>query len=169
MCYNIPNCSRKVKCHKWINKNSELSVVFLSQPAVAERVPCREIERRLPWDKIFRLTQKKPEATNPNIYRKVTVATPNSCHSKEHCCTAHNLYCCNKFVLHKNNISTSVPNLHDIVGINFAAHATDHLTNFVQLTKSVKVTDSAVCCRFIREMQSFLRFLSSGSLTVVGI
>jgi hypothetical protein len=120
-------------------------VLFISQPAVENRGPCMEILPVLPWDKTFRLFEKKLEATNSNPQRKGTVATPKSCHSKEQYCTAHNIYSCNKFALHKCNIYPSLPNLHDIDGPNLAASAMDHITHFVQLAKSVNVTHTALC------------------------
>ena len=71
--------------------------------------------------------------------------TPKSCHSKEQHFTAHNLYSCNTYILHKFSISPSVPNLRDIDGPNLAAPAIDHVMQFVQLAQSVKATHLALC------------------------
>ena len=60
-----------------INKqNPELSVVFVSQPVAAHRGPCRDLLRRLPWDKTFGLTKRKRETTILNPHGKSTVAQP---------------------------------------------------------------------------------------------
>jgi len=68
----------------------------------------------------------------------VIMNTPKSCHNKQQYFTAHNIYSCNKFILHKCNISPSVPYWHNIGGKNLAAPAMDIVTHFVQLAKSVK-------------------------------
>ena len=48
--------------------------MFLSQPVVADHGACRDLLRRLPWDKTFRLTEKKQEATHPKPTWKSMVA-----------------------------------------------------------------------------------------------
>ena len=48
--------------------------MFVSQPVVADRGPCRGLLRRLTWDKTFRLTENKREATIQKPHGKSTVA-----------------------------------------------------------------------------------------------
>jgi len=79
-------------------------------------------------------------APNVAFLLAVIMNTPKSCHSKQQYFTAHNIYSCNKFILNKCYISPSVPNLHDIDGPNLTATAMDHVTHFVQLASSVKLT-----------------------------
>ena len=57
--------------NKWIapinkDKIPELSVVFISQPVVADHGPYRDLPCKLPWDKTFRFTEKKQEAAHPS-------------------------------------------------------------------------------------------------------
>jgi hypothetical protein len=84
-------------------------------------------------------------AQNVAFLIAVIMNTPKSCHSKEQYFTSHNLYSCRKSILHKCNISPSGPNLHDIDAPNFPARAMDHITQFVQLAQTVKVTHLALC------------------------
>jgi len=55
--------------------------VFVSQPVIADRGPCRDLLRRLPWDKTFRLTEKKRKATCQNPHGKSTVAVRKYIHA----------------------------------------------------------------------------------------
>jgi len=41
---------------------------------VADRGPCRDLPRKLPWEKTFRLAETKREATTPNQHGKSRVA-----------------------------------------------------------------------------------------------
>jgi len=93
---------------------------------------------------LIRFSTTQSYAPNVTFLLTVIMNTPKSCHSKEQYFTAHNLYSCNKLILHKCNISPSVPNLHDIFGKNFAAPAMDQITQFVQLAQSAKATHAAL-------------------------
>jgi len=48
--------------------------MFVSQPVVADHRPCRNLLHRLPWDKTFRIAEKKRAATIPNPHSRSTVA-----------------------------------------------------------------------------------------------
>ena len=54
-----------------INKKTELNFVSVSQPVAANRLTCRDLPLRLHWDKSFRITEKKREATIPHPHGKV--------------------------------------------------------------------------------------------------
>jgi len=75
----------------------------------------------------------------------VNTSTPKSCHSKQQHITAHKLHSCNQFILHSYNIIPSVPTVHNIQVLIPSAPTNHHVTHSVQLTQSVKATDSASC------------------------
>jgi hypothetical protein len=50
--------------------------VFVSQPVVVDRGPCRDLPLRLPWGKTFRFTEKKRETAQPSPHGKRAVAVP---------------------------------------------------------------------------------------------
>jgi hypothetical protein len=57
------------------NKQTKTQTKFIHKLAVAvDRRPCRDLLRTLPWDKSFRLAEKKRAATVPNQHGRSTVA-----------------------------------------------------------------------------------------------